>query len=124
MGAKISKNSFKNKDITGGLPKIVDLLEARIPKVPAIMSEVKGIVKYVSKYKSKKKLIVKSSNEKDIRRYLINKNRYVLVKQGDYVSPGDILVNGSMSPHDVLYIKGVKFFIKYMIKEIQRVYKV
>jgi DNA-directed RNA polymerase subunit beta' len=122
--ARLPKDSSKSKDITGGLPRVVELFEAREPKDTAVLSDISGYIEYGKDYKFKRRLIVKSKDENiDDYEYFIARGKYVTVNEGDYVLKGDTLVDGSPSPHDILRIMGVEEFANYMIDEVQQVYK-
>ena len=121
--AKIPKGSSKSRDITGGLPRVIELFEARIPKEAATLSEVDGYVEYGQDYKFKRRLIVKPKNEKKPAEYLIERGRYITVNEGDYVLKGEMLVEGNPSAHDILRTLGKKEFADHMITEIQEVYR-
>ena len=119
---KIPKKSSKNRDITGGLPRVVELFEARSSKDAAILSEIDGYIEYGEEYKTKKKLVIKSK-KKERSEYFIPKNQYIAFNEGDYISKGEILLGGNPSPHDILRILGKEKFATYMIDEIQQIYK-
>ena len=122
--AKIPKASSKISDITGGLPRVAELFEARKPKDFAIISEISGTVIYGKDYKSKRRLIIKSDN-KDINdtEYLVPKGKHIAVNEGDYVNKGDLLMDGNPVPHDILSILGIESLSEYMNKEVQKVYR-
>ena len=124
--AKISKESSKSADITGGLPRVEELFEAR--KHDILISDIEGYITIedlILKKKSKKSLIVSSSNNKNIMRYPIAKNQRIAVNNGDYVMKGDLLVgdNSSSCPHSILRVFGKEGLVNYMINEVQKVYK-
>jgi DNA-directed RNA polymerase subunit beta' len=121
--ARIPLESTKTKDITGGLPRVAELFEARKPKDHSIISEIEGTVEFGKDYKSKRRLIVKPENQ-DIEpaEYLIPKGKHVTVNEGDYVKKGDLLMDGNPVPHDILRIMGIEALANYMVIEIQQVY--
>ncbi len=121
--ARIPKESSRTKDITGGLPRVAELFEARKPKDPAIMSEIDGKISFGKDYKNKRRLIIKSLDEKDVIEILIPRSKYLTVQEDDYVKRGDILVDGTPVPHDILRIQGVEELARYLIREVQSVYK-
>ena len=122
--ARLGKEVFKSRDITGGLPRIAELFEARRPKDPAIMSESDGVVEFGRDYKTRRKIVVNANRgDQKSMEYLVTKGRNVLVQEGDQVRRGDILVDGSPVPHDILAILGVEAMAHYLIKEIQDVYR-
>ncbi|MDB4860716.1 DNA-directed RNA polymerase subunit beta' [Alphaproteobacteria bacterium] len=121
--ARIPKESSKTKDITGGLPRVAELFEARKPKDPAIMCEIDGKISFGKDYKNKRRLIITSLDEKDTFEILIPRSKYLNVQEGDFVKRGDVLVEGTPVPHDILRILGVEELAKYLVKEVQSVYK-
>jgi DNA-directed RNA polymerase subunit beta' len=122
--AKIPKESSKTKDITGGLPRVAELFEARKPKNAAIMSEVDGRVEFGKDYKVKRRIIVQPDDaSQEPVEYMVTKNKHLFVSEGDYVKKGDILVDGTLVPHDILRITGIKAFTNFMVDEVQKVYR-
>ena len=122
--AKIPKESSKNRDITGGLPRVAELFEARKPKNAAIMTELDGRIEFGKDYKVKRRVIVRSDDASiEPVEYMISKGKHLFVGEGDYVRRGDVLVDGSLVPHDILRVLGVKAFASYMINEVQKVYR-
>ncbi len=121
--SKMPKESSKSKDITGGLPRVVELFEARQPKEVAVLSEIDGYVEYGQDYKFKRRIIVKSKDETMKTEYFIPRGKHISVNEGDYVIKGEMLFNGDPSPHDILRIHGKEEFANYMIDEVQQVYK-
>ncbi len=121
--ARIPKESSKTKDITGGLPRVAELFEARKPKDPAIMCEIDGKISFGKDYKNKRRLIITSLDENDTFEILIPRSKYLNVQDGDFVKKGDILVEGTPVPHDILRILGVEELARYLVREVQSVYK-
>ncbi len=121
--ARIPKESSKTKDITGGLPRVAELFEARKPKDPAIMCEIDGKISFGKDYKNKRRLIITSIDEKENFEILIPRAKYLNVQDGDFVKKGDILVEGTPVPHDILRILGVEELARYLVNEVQSVYK-
>ena len=123
--ARIPKESSKTKDITGGLPRVADLFEARQPKEVAILAEISGIVSWGKETKGKRRLVLtgKEGREEIIRETLIPKTRSINVFEGETVNKGDVISEGSLSPHDILSLKGVEELTEYVVNEIQDVYR-
>lgn len=122
--ARITRTSSKTKDITGGLPRVAELFEARKPKNSAIISEIDGRVEFGKDYKAKRRILVYPlGDDKKPVEYLIPKGKHITVFEGDIVKKGDYLVDGSVVPHDILRILGVDNLAYYIIKEIQEVYR-
>jgi len=120
--ARIPRESSKTKDITGGLPRVAELFEARRPKDPSIIADVDGIVEFGKDYKSKQRITVVPAKGNPVE-YLIPKGRRLIVQDGDVVKKGDALVDGSPAPHDILRVLGVEKLAEYLVKEIQDVYR-
>ncbi len=120
--ARIPRESSKTKDITGGLPRVAELFEARRPKDPSIIADVDGIVEFGKDYKSKQRITVVPTEGNPVE-YLIPKGRRLIVQDGDVVKKGDALVDGSPAPHDILRVLGVEKLAEYLVKEIQDVYR-
>ena len=121
--ARIPKESSKTKDITGGLPRVAELFEARKPKDPAIMCEIDGKISFGKDYKNKRRLVITSIDESETFEILIPRSKYLNVQEGDFVKRGDILVEGTPVPHDILRILGVEELARYLVREVQSVYK-
>jgi DNA-directed RNA polymerase subunit beta' len=120
--AKIPQESSKNRDITGGLPRVADLFEARKPKEPAILSEMTGTVSFGKETKGKKRLVITDTEGESIET-LIPKFRHINVFEGEHVEKGEILVDGELDSHDIVRIKGVRELTDYMVSEVQDVYR-
>ncbi|HMD65092.1 MAG TPA: DNA-directed RNA polymerase subunit beta' [Stellaceae bacterium] len=122
--ARIPRESSKTRDITGGLPRVAELFEARKPKDFAIISEGEGRVEFGKDYKAKRRIIVAPTEEgKEPVEYLIPKGKHISVQEGDYIEKGDLLMDGNRVPHDILRILGVEELASYLINEIQEVYR-
>ncbi len=120
--AKIPRATSKTKDITGGLPRVAELFEARIPKDPAVVSEIDGIISYGKDVKGKKRVVV-TPEMGEPKEYTVPRGKHILVREGEYVSSGDQLVDGAVDPHDILKIMGDRALANYMVNEIQEVYR-
>ena len=122
--ARLAKEAFKSKDIVGGLPRIVELFEARRPKDPSVMSPFDGVIEFGKDYKSRRRfsVIPHDPNEKPVE-YTISKDRHVLVQEGDVVRKGDFLVDGNIVPHDILVILGFEALSKYFVTSVQDLYR-
>jgi DNA-directed RNA polymerase subunit beta' len=122
--ARIPRESSKTRDITGGLPRVAELFEARKPKDFAIISESEGRIEFGKDYKAKRRIVVApSAEDKEPVEYLIPKGKHISVQEGDYVQKGDLLMDGNRVPHDILRILGVEELASYLINEIQEVYR-
>ena len=120
--AKVPRESRKNRDITGGLPRVEELFEARKPKEQAVISEIEGIVSFGKETKGKRTVIV-TPDVGEAKSYSVPKRRHVHVIEGDRIQAGEALMEGSENPHDILRIKGRKELANYMVDEIQEVYR-
>jgi DNA-directed RNA polymerase subunit beta' len=120
--AKIPRETTKTKDITGGLPRVAELFEARKPKEVAIITEVEGIVSFGKDTKGKRRIVVTPEGE-EAHEYLIPKGKNIVINEGDYVRAGDSLMDGAVNPHDILKIKGEHELAHYLVDEIQEVYR-
>lgn len=121
--ARIPRESSKTRDITGGLPRVAELFEARRPKDFAIISDLDGRVEFGKDYKTKRRIVVRNDETGDEREYLIPKGKHISVQEGDYVERGDLLMDGNPVPHDILSVMGVEALANYLINEIQDVYR-
>jgi len=122
--ARISRESSKTRDITGGLPRVAELFEARRPKDFAIISEGEGRVEFGKDYKTKRRIVVRPGDEtQPAVEYLIPKGKHIGVQEGDMVQRGDTLVDGHRVPHDILRVLGVEELASYLVNEIQDVYR-
>ena len=121
--ARIPREGSKTRDITGGLPRVAELFEARRPKDHAIIAEIDGRVEFGKDYKAKRRVIVKNDETGEETEYLIPKGKHVSVQEGDFVRRGDPLVDGPRVPHDILKVLGVEALSDYLVNEIQDVYR-
>jgi len=120
---KIPRAIGKTRDITGGLPRVTELFEARSPSDPAIVSEIDGTVSFGQQKRGAREILVTSADGKDVRKYSIPFGKHLLVQDGDIVKAGERLSDGSIDPHDILRIKGVGAVQEYLVGEIQEVYR-
>ena len=122
--ARIPRESSKTRDITGGLPRVAELFEARKPKDHAIISDIEGMVEFGKDYKNKRRLIVrpKEADSEGVE-YMIPKGKHITVHEGDHVLKGDLLMDGHPVPHDILRVMGVEALAQYMVNEVQAVYR-
>jgi len=122
--ARIPRESSKTHDITGGLPRVAELFEARKPKDHAIISEIEGVIEFGKDYKNKRRVVVRAKDEAiEPVEYLIPKGKHITVQEGDYVQKGDLLMDGNPVPHDILKVMGVEALARYMVGEVQQVYR-
>ncbi|AHJ62325.1 DNA-directed RNA polymerase subunit beta' [Granulibacter bethesdensis] len=121
--ARIPREGSKTRDITGGLPRVAELFEARRPKDHAVIAETDGRVEFGKDYKAKRRIIVKNDETGEETEYLIPKGKHVSVQEGDFVRLGDPLVDGPRVPHDILKVLGVEALSDYLVNEIQDVYR-
>jgi DNA-directed RNA polymerase subunit beta' len=121
--AKISKQAAKSRDITGGLPRVTELFEARSPHNPAVVSEIEGIVKFGARKKGSREIIVESLDGMDQKVYSVAYGKHILVQEGDEIPAGEKITDGPTNPHDILQIKGTNAVQEYLVNEIQEVYR-
>jgi DNA-directed RNA polymerase subunit beta' len=120
--AKIQRESTKTKDITGGLPRVAELFEARKPANFAQIADVSGVVEYGQEVRGNRKLLIRPEQGEPVS-YSIPKGRYMIVNEGDYVRAGDPIMDGPSNPHDILRVLGMKRLARYIVDEIQEVYR-
>jgi DNA-directed RNA polymerase subunit beta' len=122
--ARVSTESAKTRDITGGLPRVAELFEARRPKDAAIIAEMAGTIRFGRDYKNKRRLNIEPHDATlEPIEYLIPKGKHIHLQDGDQVEKGDFIVDGNPAPHDILAIKGVEELAAYLVNEIQEVYR-
>jgi DNA-directed RNA polymerase subunit beta' len=121
---KIPRDIGKTRDITGGLPRVTELFEARSPNDPAVVSEIDGLVSFGGQKRGAREIIVSSHDGKDVRRYPIQLGKHLLVQENDAIRAGERLSDGAIDPHDILRIKGVGAVQEYLVNEIQEVYRI
>jgi len=120
--ARASREAAKTRDITGGLPRVAELFEARLPKDMSVIAKISGKIEFVREYKAKRKIAI-IPEEGDPVEYLIPKTKVIDVQEGDFVKKGDTLISGSPNPHDILEVMGVEALAEYLVNEIQEVYR-
>ena len=120
--ARIPQESLKTRDITGGLPRVADLFEARKPKEPAILAEASGTVSFGKDTKGKQRFVIRTDRNDEIET-LIPKWRHVTVFEGEHVEKGDVICDGAPDSHDILRLKGVPELTRYVVNEVQEVYR-
>ena len=122
--ARIPTESAKTRDITGGLPRVAELFEARRPKESAVIAEISGTVRFGKDYKNKRRITIEPSDKSDEpKEYLVPKGKHIHLQDGDVIEKGDYIVDGNPAPHDILAIKGVEELAAYLVNEIQEVYR-
>ncbi len=126
--AKMPRETTKTKDITGGLPRVAELFEARKPKEHAVISEIDGVVSFGKDTKGKRKVVITPEVDGKLRpdlakEYLIGKGKHISVHQGDRVRAGEALMDGAANPHDILKVLGEKELARYLVDEVQEVYR-
>ncbi|MBL6990735.1 MAG: DNA-directed RNA polymerase subunit beta' [Bacteriovoracaceae bacterium] len=121
--AKVQRETTKTKDITGGLPRVAELFEARKPALAAQIADVAGMVEFGTEIRGNRRIIIKPDDGQDPITYTIPKGRYVIVNEGDYVRAGDSIMDGPSNPHDILRVLGIKTLARYIVDEIQEVYR-
>jgi DNA-directed RNA polymerase subunit beta' len=120
--SKMPRETTKTKDITGGLPRVAELFEARRPKESATVTEISGLVSFGKLSKGKREIVV-TPEVGEARKYTIQRGKHIIVHEGDYVRAGEPLIDGPVNPHDVLRILGTKDLARYLVDEIQEVYQ-
>ena len=122
--ARMPSESAKTRDITGGLPRVAELFEARRPKEAAVIAEESGIIRFGRDYKNKRRLTIEPTDkDAEPREYLIPKGKHIHLQDGDPIEKGDYIVEGNPAPHDILAVKGVEDLAAYLVNEIQEVYR-
>ncbi|MDH5560962.1 MAG: DNA-directed RNA polymerase subunit beta' [Deltaproteobacteria bacterium] len=120
--ARVPRETTKNKDITGGLPRVAELFEARSPKDPSQISDIDGVVEFGEDLRKKRRIIIRP-DVGEPKEYLVPKGKHIIVVEGDYVKTGESLTDGSANPHDILRVKGVRELQKFLVNEVQEVYR-
>ena len=121
--AKISKQQVKSRDITGGLPRVTELFEARSPQETAIVSEIEGTIKFGQRKKGSREISVTAPDGSDEKKYSVPLGKHILVQDGDEIPAGEKITDGPINPHDILKIKGTSAVQEYLVNEIQDVYR-
>jgi len=122
--SRISLESAKTRDITGGLPRVAEMFEARRPKDHAIIAEISGTVHFGRDYKNKRRVVIQPDEEGlDPVEYLLPKGKHLAVQEGDRIEKGELILDGNPAPHDILAIKGEEELASFLVNEIQEVYR-
>jgi DNA-directed RNA polymerase subunit beta' len=122
--ARIPRESSKTRDITGGLPRVAELFEARKPKDFAIIADQDGYIEFGKDYKTKRRIVIRPADEdKEPSEFLVPKGKHITVQEGDFIQKGEMLMDGNPVPHDILEVLGVEALADYLCKEIQDVYR-
>ncbi|RLA62490.1 MAG: DNA-directed RNA polymerase subunit beta', partial [Epsilonproteobacteria bacterium] len=121
--SKAQRETTKTKDITGGLPRVAELFEARKPSNAAQISDISGTIEFGPELRGSRRVIVRPEDGGDIMTYSVPKGRYIIVNEGDYIRAGEAIMDGPANPHDLLRVMGVKALASYIVDEIQEVYR-
>ena len=122
--ARIPREAAKTRDITGGLPRVAELFEARRPKDHAVIADIDGYIQFGKDYKNKRRIIIKPAEEgADTAEYLVQKGKHIAVQEGDFIQRGDYIIEGNPAPHDILSVLGVEALAAYLVQEVQEVYR-
>jgi DNA-directed RNA polymerase subunit beta' len=122
--ARIPTESAKTRDITGGLPRVAELFEARRPKESAVIAEISGTIRFGKDFKNKRRITIEPNDKgEEAREYLIAKGKHIHLQDGDAIEKGDYILDGNPAPHDILAVKGVEELAAYLVNEIQDVYR-
>lgn len=121
--AKISKQTTKSRDITGGLPRVTELFEARSPQESSIVSEIEGMVKFGARKKGSREIMIIAPDKSDEKKYNVPLGKHILVQESDEIPAGEKITDGPINPHDILKIKGTSAVQEYLVNEIQDVYR-
>ena len=121
--AKVQRETTKTKDITGGLPRVAELFEARKPAMAAQIADVSGTIEFGPELRGNRRIIIRPDDGSESVTYSIPKGRYVIVNEGDYIRAGEPIMDGPSNPHDILRVMGIKALARYIVDEIQEVYR-
>jgi DNA-directed RNA polymerase subunit beta' len=122
--ARIPREGAKTKDITGGLPRVAELFEARRPKDHAIIAEISGHVRFGKDFKNKRRISIEPVDEGlETIEYMVPKGKHIPVQEGDFIQKGEYIMDGNPAPHDILSILGIEALADYLIDEVQEVYR-
>jgi len=122
--ARIPREAAKTRDITGGLPRVAELFEARRPKDHAVIADCDGIVEFGKDYKNKRRIIIRpQEDDAETSEYLVPKGKHIAVQEGEFIQRGEYLIDGNPAPHDILQVLGVEALANYLVKEVQDVYR-
>ena len=121
--ARVPRESAKTRDITGGLPRVAELFEARVPKDSGVISKIAGRIEFGKDFKAKRRIIVRPEDGGDPVEYFIAKGKHITVQEGDHVQKGDFILDGNPNPHDMLDVLGIEPLAEYLCAEVQEVYR-
>jgi DNA-directed RNA polymerase subunit beta' len=121
--SKVQRETTKTKDITGGLPRVAELFEARKPQNAAQIADISGTIEFGSELRGNRRIVIRPEDGSDAMTYVVPKGRYVVVNEGDYIRAGEPIMDGPSNPHDILRVLGVKALARYIVDEIQEVYR-
>ncbi len=122
--ARIPSEAAKTRDITGGLPRVAELFEARKPKDHAVIADISGTIHFEKDYKNKRRVVIRSTEEdQEPVEYLLPKGKHIAAQEGDFIQKGEYIIDGNPSPHDILRVMGVEALASYLVNEIQEVYR-
>jgi DNA-directed RNA polymerase subunit beta' len=121
--SKVARETTKTKDITGGLPRVAELFEARKPAQATQIADISGTIEFGPELRGSRKIIIKPDDGGESFTYTVPKGRYVIVNEGDYIRSGEPIMDGPSNPHDLLRVKGIKALARYIVDEIQEVYR-
>jgi DNA-directed RNA polymerase subunit beta' len=121
--SKIQRETTKTKDITGGLPRVAELFEARKPTNAAQIADISGTIEFGTELRGNRRIIIRPEDGSEAMTYVVPKGRYVVVNEGDYIRAGEPIMDGPSNPHDILRVLGVKALARYIVDEIQEVYR-
>ena len=121
--SKVQRETTKTKDITGGLPRVAELFEARKPQNAAQIADISGTIEFGSELRGNRRIVIRPEDGSDPMTYVVPKGRYVVVNEGDYIRAGEPIMDGPSNPHDILRVLGVKALARYIVDEIQEVYR-
>ena len=122
--ARIPSEAAKTRDITGGLPRVAELFEARKPKDHAVIADISGTIHFEKDYKNKRRVVIQPADEsEETVEYLLPKGKHIAAQEGDFIQKGEYIIDGNPSPHDILRVMGVEALASYLVNEIQEVYR-
>src|SRR5690606_9430409 len=121
--SKVAREAAKTKDITGGLPRVAELFEARKPGNAAQIADISGTIEFGPELRGSRRIIIRPEDGSDPVTYTVPKGRYVIVNEGDYIRAGEPIMDGASNPHDILRVMGIKALARYIVDEVQEVYR-